>query len=98
MPGLSLSSSLKVEDDVVFRELDGEGVILNLASGIYFGLDETGTRMWRLIEQHGQLKAVLTALCDEYEAAPHTIEHDLIALASELVDKGLLGPSAPPAP
>jgi hypothetical protein len=53
--------------------------------------------MWRLIEQYGQLEAVLTALCDEYEAAPDTIEHDLIALASDLVDKGLLGPSASPA-
>ena len=83
---------MKVSDDVVFRELDGEGVILNLASGIYFGLDETGTRMWRLIEQHGRLKAVLTALCEEYEAPPETLEHDLIRLASELSEKGLLVP------
>ena len=97
MPDLSLSSSLKVGDDVVFRELDGEGVILNLASGLYFGLDKTGTRMWRLIEEHGQLQAVLTALCDEYEAAPDAIERDLIALVSELTEKGLLDPYATPA-
>ena len=69
MAELSLNSSLKVSDDVVFRDLDGEGVILNLASGVYFGLDETGTRMWRLIEQHGHLAAVLAALCDEFDAA-----------------------------
>lgn len=87
-----LSSSLKVSDDVVFRELDGEGVILNLASGIYFGLDETGMRMWCLIEQHGHLGAVLAALCDEYEALPETLERDLVRLASELSEKGLLVP------
>lgn len=92
MADLSLKSSLKVSDDVVFRELDGEGVILNLASGIYFGLDETGTRMWRLIEQHGQLGAVLAALSEEYEALPETIERDLVRLASELSEKGLLVP------
>jgi Coenzyme PQQ synthesis protein D (PqqD) len=92
MAELSLKSSLKVSDDVVFRDLDGEAVILNLASGIYFGLDETGTRMWRLIEQHGHLGAVLTALCDEYEALPETIERDLVRLASELAEKGLLVP------
>lgn len=92
MTDLSLDSALKISEDVVFRELDGEGVILNLASGIYFGLDETGTRMWRLIEQHGQLRAVLDALCDEYDAAPDTIGSDLMRLVSELAEKGLLEP------
>jgi hypothetical protein len=87
---LSLDSSLKVSDDVVFRELDGEGVILNLSSGIYFGLEETGTRMWRLIEEHGNLRAVLAALCMEYEAPPEKIEQDLMALASDLLAKGLV--------
>jgi hypothetical protein len=89
---LSLDSSLKVSDDVVFRELDGEGVILNLASGIYFGLDPTGMRMWQLIDQQGRLGTVLAALCEEYEAPRETIERDLIRLASELWDKGLLVP------
>ena len=92
MAAPSLNSSLKVSDDVVFRELDGEGVILNLASGIYFGLDQTGTRMWRLIEQHGRLTAVMAALSDEYEAASETLERDLIGLVAELTEKGLLVP------
>ncbi len=52
--------------------------------------------MWRLIEEHGQLQAVLTALCDEYEAAPDTIERDSIALVSEPTEKGLLDPYATP--
>jgi hypothetical protein len=85
-----MDSSLKVSEDVVFRELDGEAVILNLSSGIYFGLDETGTRMWRLIEEHGNLRAVLDALCTEYEGPPEKIEQDLIALASDLSEQGLL--------
>ena len=83
---------MKVSGDVVFRELDGEGVILNLTSGIYFGLDGTGTRMWQLIEEHGRLSVVLSALCDEYEALPEAIERDLLSLVSELAEKGLLVP------
>ena len=90
MADISLDSSLKVSSDVVFRELDGEGVILNLASGIYFGLDETGMRMWQLIDEHGRLDAVLARLCDEYDATPEIIERDLLRLASELSDNGLL--------
>jgi hypothetical protein len=90
MPAISLQSSLKVSDEVVFRELDGEAVLLNLASGMYFGLDETGTRIWQLIDQHGELAAVLIALCEEFDAPRDAIEHDLLSLASELSEKGLL--------
>jgi hypothetical protein len=89
---LSLHSSLKVSDDVVFRELGGEGVILNLASGLYFGLDEIGTRIWQLIDERGRLGAVLTELCGEYDAEPEAIERDLLSLVTELSDQGLLVP------
>jgi len=87
---VSLATALRVSDDVVFRELDGEAVILNLVSGIYFGLDQVGTRMWRLVEQHGQLDLVLRQLREEYEAPAGTLEDDLVTLTSQLLDKGLL--------
>jgi hypothetical protein len=90
MISVSLETPLKVSDDVVFRDLEGEAVILNLASGIYFGLDRTGTRMWQLIDEHGSLQTVLAALKDEFDAPAETIETDLVRLAGELVEKGLL--------
>ena len=34
-------------ENVVSRELEGEAVILNLESGVYFGLNEVGTRIGR---------------------------------------------------
>ena len=32
--------------DVVVRDLDGEAVVLDLATGTYFGLNDAGTRIW----------------------------------------------------
>jgi hypothetical protein len=90
MANPSLQSALRVSDDVVFRELDGEAVILNLASGIYFGLDRVGTRIWQLIDEHRQLDAVLTRLSGEYDAPAEELERDLLRLASELMEKGLV--------
>lgn len=90
MTELSLDTAIKVSDDVVFRDLDGEAVILNLASGIYFGLDAVGTRMWQLIEAHRTLRAALAALVDEYDAPEAEIETDLVRLTGELIAKGLL--------
>jgi hypothetical protein len=90
MNELTVRANLRVADEVVFREVDGEAVILNLASGIYFGLDAVGTRMWQLIDEYGQLEAALVRLRAEYDAPPQTLEHDLVQLASELVEKRLL--------
>src|SRR5437868_5865828 len=90
MPRITLNSTLRPHDDVVVRELDGESVMLNLASGTYFGLDQVGTRMWFLIERHGQLDVVLEWLRKEFDASDETLEQDLLRLSSELVGKGLL--------
>jgi len=90
MSDFSLGASLRVSDDVVFRELDGEAVILNLGSGTYFGLDEVGTRVWALIEAHGRLRAVYDMLLDEYDVPPDVLERDLIRLVSEMAEKGLV--------
>jgi len=45
----TLRDSIIIPDDVLFRELDGEAVLLNLKTGIYFGLNPVATRMWQLI-------------------------------------------------
>ena len=86
----STGRTLQVSDDVVFRELDGEAVILNLSSGTYFGLDRIGTRAWRLIEEHGSLDRVVQQLVEEYDVSAETLRADLSALFDALVAKGLL--------
>jgi hypothetical protein len=40
----TLNSVVTINPDVTFRQLDGEMVILNLETGIYFGLDPLGIR------------------------------------------------------
>lgn len=86
---IKLDSTVAASDDAVFREMDGESVLLNLETGMYFGLDEVGTRVWRLAADNGSLRAVRERLVEEYDADPAAIERDLLALADALVSKGL---------
>jgi len=90
MREVSLQTAVRASDDVVVRELDGEAVLLNLSSGMYFGLDSVGTRMWQLIERHRSLSAIVAAMCDEFDAPAATIERDVLRLVTELVEKGLV--------
>ena len=85
-----LERTVRVPDDVVFRELQGEAVIRNLASSMYFGLDPGGTRIWRLCETQGSLKSVLDAMQEEFDAPRETLQAVLLAFVDELTAKGLL--------
>jgi hypothetical protein len=87
---LDIASRIVVAEAAIFRELDGEAVLLNLDTGIYFGLDEVGTRMWQLIERHSRLDAVRDAIVGEFDVDAPTAERDLLALAESLRAKGLV--------
>lgn len=81
---------IRAAPDVVFRELGGEMVLLNLKSGLYFGLNETGTQMWTLLMQLHEPGRVVAALEQEYAVSRAQLESDLRALLSALREKGLI--------
>lgn len=90
MPPVSLDTSVAIPDDVIFRELDGEAIILNLATGTYFGLDEVGTRVWMLLTESSSLRRVIDVMTGEYDVESAELERDVIELVSQLTDKGLV--------
>jgi hypothetical protein len=90
MNHVSLDTSLVVPEDVIFRELDGEAIILNLATGIYFGLDEIGTRLWALVTASGTLRHAVDVMAGEYDVDRPALERDVLELAGGLLDKGLV--------
>jgi hypothetical protein len=85
-----LTARVTVPADVLFRDLDGESVILNLQTESYFGLDEVGTRMWALLTASDTVQAALDALLEEYETDAGTLRKDLEELIGKLADQGLL--------
>jgi hypothetical protein len=86
----SLDSSVRPSDHAVFREVDDDAVVLDATTGHYFGLDPVGKRVWQLIDQLGDLRAVHDALVREFEVSSDEARRDLLALVAELSDKGLV--------
>jgi len=82
----------KLNPDVVFRDLDGEAVLLDLASGTYFGLNEVGTRIWQLVSDGRDEPAIVDIVASEYEADPATVARDVSRLLEELRDRRLILP------
>jgi hemerythrin-like domain-containing protein len=82
--------TVKVAKDVIFQELEGEAVLLNMRTGIYFGLNGVGTRIWHLLSEHGEVKTVTTMLLDEYNVSEDQLQNHLSDFIEQLKLKGLV--------
>ena len=98
MDASSLNNRALVPDAVITRELDGETILLNLETGIYFGLDKVGTDVWRAIRTVGTLGEALDLVQSEYDVEPAVLRVDFLRLVDELLAKGLLQRADSPPP
>ena len=87
---LALSTRLQIPDGIARRDLEGELVLLNLNSGIYFGLDPVGTRIWHLLETGQTLSQVLSLLLEEYDVTEAQGRQDLERFITQMREKGLI--------
>ena len=87
---LELSEKFEISPEVVFRDVQGEEVILDLKSGIYFGLDEVGALIWKLLAEGAAVSKIVEALTAEYRVSEEKAEEDILRLVKELRRKGLL--------
>lgn len=78
------------EGDVLFQELQGETVLLNLTTGVYLGLNPIGTRIWRLMESKQSLREVLDAMLQEYDVPEEQLTGDVVSLVDKMRAHGLV--------
>lgn len=87
---MNLCSRIKVPYEVMARPVGDETVILDIASGAYYGLDAVGARMWDLIGAGHSLAEIRDRLLQEYDVEGERLEHDLLKLVDELWSHGLV--------
>jgi len=74
----------------ISSDLAGEAVILDLTSGVYYGLNEVGAKIWHLIQQPQTIQAIQHNLLQEYDVDPEVCTQDLLQLLQELQAAGLV--------
>jgi Coenzyme PQQ synthesis protein D (PqqD) len=92
---MDLATRVTVPESVLFRDLDGEAVLLETATGRYYGLNEVGTRMWSLLQLHGEIGGAYQDLLAEYQIPAHELRRDLLDFIGLLSSRRLLEISSP---
>jgi hypothetical protein len=76
--------------DQLSCDLGGEAAILNVRTGMYYGLDVVGARVWSLIQQPRSVRDVCETLRSEYDVELDRCESDLLALLKQFLAEGLI--------
>lgn len=74
----------------VSTELENEVAILNLDSGVYYGLNEVGTRIWSLISEPITVSQIQDDIRSEYDVQPERCSEDVLRLLEQLREAGLI--------
>ena len=78
------------DGQVAAKLVDGEAIVIDLASGTYYSLAGTGALVWGLAERGGSEEEIAAELERRFGAAAGEAREDVRRLLAELVDEGIL--------
>ena len=65
-------------------------MILHLGNGQYFGLEDTGARIWSLLKEPVRIQEIVETLVQEYEVDRTVCEREVHSLVNGLIQEGLV--------
>jgi hypothetical protein len=87
---ISGSSTVVAVKHQVSCDLAGDAAILDMKSGIYYGLNPIGALIWQLVQAPQTVNAIRDVILREYDVEPVRCEEDLLTLLQELASRGLI--------
>lgn len=76
--------------DAVFAEVPGGGVVLHTGTKRYYSLNETGARIWALLESRGDPNEAAATIASEYGIGRPDAQRAVSELVDGLSAAGLL--------
>lgn len=87
---LNMDSTLVRNDDLLDSPLDSETVLLSIKSSKYYGMDQTGSRIWEILQKPVKVEAIIAILTAEYDVTRDECKLDVLDFLGHLKREGLV--------
>lgn len=77
-------------DDFPWKEVDGEGIVLDVRSGDYFELDALGLWIWKRLDGKRTVEAIAQEITRRYRVDKGTAMADLVEFLASLRQASLI--------
>jgi hypothetical protein len=91
----SLRARYERDPNVVTREIAGERILVPIRKQVadmaaIYVLNETGARIWNLLDGQRSLADIVEILVQEYLVESDTVQADIVEIVDQLRDLGML--------
>lgn len=82
--------SLKRNDDLAWRIIDGEAFVVHPQHGLIYPLDCVATRIWELVDGRNTFPQIVNAIQDEFDEDDEVIARDVSHFLRDLLQADLV--------
>ena len=87
---MEITQYLIKNDDVLFTSMGEDAVLLHVNRGDYYSLNKVGARLWILADGSKSIADLAGLITEEFEISQEEAEKDILELADQLVNEGLV--------
>ncbi|MFB9330990.1 lasso peptide biosynthesis PqqD family chaperone [Paenibacillus aurantiacus] len=87
---VALEQSYQQVEGNLVSDMNGEKVMLSIASGKYYNLGQVGGAIWERLQAPATIASVVDQLTNEYEIDRDTCESQVIRFIESLLKEGLV--------
>lgn len=80
----------KRSSDYIFSEVSEKMVMMNVITGAYVTLNETGESIWKLLETEKTFTEIIESLASEYDASSERIEIGVKSFLDSMVESKVI--------
>ena len=87
---LTDSSTIMAKESVLSTTIDGETVVLEPDRGQYYGLNDVGTYVWKLLEEPHTIGEICEKVTETYDVEYQRCKDDVTKMFLQMDEKGLI--------
>ena len=85
----TLDSVIRRNDDIAWRVIEGEALVVDSRNSLIYPLNAAGTRIWELLDGQRNCRNVLAIIDEEFEGDSEAHCRDMLEFLGEVITKGL---------
>ena len=80
---------IALDDNILFRRVAGEGVVVDQRRAEVIVVNEVGLRVLELLREKVSLEDIVAKVSDEFDAQPETVEADVLRFIDQIAERGM---------
>lgn len=90
MMSVDNDSSFTKTESFVETEVDGEVVLMDIDNGKFFSLEQTGRRIWHLLDEHDSVNKLTHILTSEYDVDAEQCREQVAQLLGDFQQRNMV--------